>query len=285
MILELGKLLGAAAEQLRFLIPGNERQSLFREMFCEVRDLFVSSNEFGLSGYLSTGLRHGTLAGQLRAPFETYQLVTQRDEETKIYRDPSFWLDRYSTLPKAILLAMSERLQAFSRRVDELIDVARTEWIQVHTEAKPTGGLFDYTISDVRLAQLQQSVDGKTLYDDFLNAVFDLLWEITERSLRRVREQIDSCLKPLLMQEVDSLEHDIRAVFLTRDASEILASITKARTSAQYAVDKIASWFKRAKESDLEPYGLDLPIEIAIEMVKTFSPPFTSLIRCMRIAE
>lgn len=274
MIVELGRLIGPAAEQMRFLIPGNEVQSLFREMVTEIRDEFVLSNEFGLNGYLSTGLRHGTIAGQLRAPFETSNLVTQRDDETKVYRDPLHWQEKYSTLPPNVIEKLSEALRTFSRRLDDLIDLVRTQWIQIHTEQRPSAGAFDYSMSDVRLAALQSVVTTGS-YDEFIDSTFAYLWEQTERNLQNVRNRIDDELKPRLLSEVDTLEREIRESFGSLDCSAISTSITSARTAAQYAVDKMASWFRRAKASEIAPYTADFPIKIAIAMIQNIFPAFT----------
>lgn len=275
VILELGKILGAAAEQFELLIPANELNTLFYQMFAEVRDQFVSSNEYGLNGYLSTGLRHGTLAGQLRAPFEEEHLVTQRDEETKIYREPSFWLERFAASASASSsVVLSEALRTFSRELDELIDIVRADWIQITTESKMTRGLFDYSINDLRVAGLQSRVNLDTPYPTFVDILFEHLWEVTEKNLDRVRDKLEFVLKPALMKHVDALEHATNEVAAGNDSIGLAASITRARTSAQYAVDRIASWFRRAKTSNIGPYPLDLPISIAIAVVKNIFPNF-----------
>lgn len=275
MIIQIGKALGVAAENLQFLIPGDEILSLFREMFLEMRNQFVSSNEFGLDGYLSTGLRHGTLAGQLRAPFETEFLVTQRDEESKIYREPTYWIEQLAYIPDPYVKRVSESLRTFSRCIDDLIDTARNEWIQIKTELKPSSGLFDYTVSDIQLAEIQSEARRTTSYDEFVDTIFNHLWELTERNLNSVRKHIKEILKPNILQNIDNLEHSITEIKGDFDISVLTDAITRARTDAQYAVDKIENWFRRAQVSDIGPFTLDLPIDIAKAMVENIFPRFS----------
>ena len=52
-----------------------DASQIFSEIITTIRNEFVSSGEYGLDGYLSLNIRHGTLAGQLRAPLAKYNLL------------------------------------------------------------------------------------------------------------------------------------------------------------------------------------------------------------------
>lgn len=50
---------GDAAEKLHIIQNTPER--ILKELILHIRDAFVSSDEYGLNGYLSLNIRHGTL--------------------------------------------------------------------------------------------------------------------------------------------------------------------------------------------------------------------------------
>jgi hypothetical protein len=268
IILKFSELFG---DQMVVLVPNDELRPLLIEMVLEMRDQFVSSNEYGLDGYLSTGLRHGTLAGQIRAPFETEHLVTQRDEDSLVYRPPNHWLELLG-FTGVVAEELSRLLQDFSREIDDLIDRVRTDWIQIRTEKRETKGLFDYRLGQAHLIPLESKIKIGTSYEEFTSIVFEMLWQITERNLKQVREMIDLDLKPKLLSMIDGLSSRISAIHA--DTSLLKTSITSAKTNAQYAIDKIASWFMRAKASSIGPCEFDLPIEIALAMIKNVFPSF-----------
>lgn len=269
LLLKLTEMFG---DQLVLVVPNDELRSLLGEMLLEVRDQFVSSNEYGLDGYLSTGLRHGTLAGQVRSIFEAEHLVTQRDQESLVYKEPSYWLDDLS-IGVAAATEVSATLQDLSKGIDDLIDEVRTQWIQIRTEKKQTLGLFDYRLGPGHINVLQARMKLDTRYEDFIEAVFDLLWMITEANLRAVKRKIDEDLKPRILELVDQASSRINAI--SGDLSLLKNALTRSKTGSQNAIDKIASWFSRAKTSDIGPCEFDLPLKIAIAMVHNVFPSFS----------
>ncbi len=268
LILKLHEILG---EEVVVIVPRDELSALLYEMVAEVRDEFVSSSEFGLDGYLSTGLRHGTLAGQIRSPFETENLVTQRDETSMVYKEPTYWLEQLK-LSRADKDTLTNSLTEFSRSLDAIIDEVRGEWVQITTEKKHGLGMFDYRLAPKRLRALQAKLRDGASYKRFLELVFEMLWEITEKNLSDIRARIENELTERIVSLLD--EVGIRASQIGGDTARLQGAITRARTNAQYSLDRIASWFKRAKASDLGPCDLDLPLEIAIAMIKNVFPAF-----------
>ncbi|MBB5034487.1 hypothetical protein HNQ65_004092 [Prosthecobacter vanneervenii] len=271
-LIRLGLALRVDGSDFQLLLPGDERRSLLTEMFCEVRDHFVSNNEFGLDGYLSTGMRHGTLAGQLRAPFERENLITQRDDNTNIYRDPQVWLEHYSGFPTEKKESLAESIRRFSMDIDALIERTRVQWIQIRTERSTGEGMFDFRVPSYVITALQQVIESTTSYENFIDLLFDSLWQITDECLQLVREEITVTLKNDISKRVSSLENEIRSLMADQANAEILAAITRSGTESQYAVDKIANWFRRAPIPEMEPYSMDLPISIAKEFMLNLFP-------------
>ena len=126
---------------------------LFNEIIYTIRNEFVSSGEYGLDGYLSLNIRHGTLAAQLRAPLAKYNLLSTYIVESGEYEINLRWLHKVQSYhdKERVIAAIIE----FNKETDGIIEYLRKTLIQVSTEEKPSKGVFDYTLSESEISFLQ----------------------------------------------------------------------------------------------------------------------------------
>jgi len=253
-------------------MPGDEVLNLLTVMYLEIRDKFISSNEYGLDGYLSVRIRHGTLVGQLRLPLEVPGLVCQRDNQKNEYQDNVRWMAVYVTAPDEIRSEINKSLKKFSREVDGLVSMLKDRWIQISTELKNPDGLFKYTFSVDMLRILQSMVANVTTHEVFFDTVIKFLWAQTEVNLEKVRTKITDSLIENFNQVFDKLQHDILAVHRRYLLTDLMDQISNARTAIQNELTLIASWFTRPKESSFADYEPILPINIGIEMLRNIYP-------------
>lgn len=265
-------------------IPSNERQGLFTAMVLELRDNFVSSDEYGLDGYLSVGIRHGTLSGQLRGTLESEHLITQKDNNNNEYSPNTFWENICNPINENNQIRLLEIFAEFSREIDRLIDLLKNNWIQIKTENKNSKGLFEFLITLKDLDYLDANINSNTSYEKFIEMVFDMLWEKTEKNLANIRSKIGIELKDKFNNAFNNLQQSINSLDLL-DKSELNAKIASAKTTTQYELDKIASWFTRGKTSESTDYNLDLPIDISLEMIKNIYTNKTLIIEDRQISE
>lgn len=251
------------------VLPSNEKFSLFCSMFKELRDEFISSNIYGLDGYVSVRIRHGTLAGQIRSSMVVENLITAKDGETNIYKPNEYWVKKYADINELGNIQLVACLNEFSCSIDQLIDRVKNQCLQVKTENKNEEGLFDFCISDIEFQKFNLEANRCRDYEEFINFGIEELWIITERSLKLIREDFFKTIKnefndifDELVKKVQEMKADCKNEF-----SELNVSINKARTSLSYELDTIASWFARSHESDIENYGIHLPIEIGISTI------------------
>lgn len=247
------------------MIPTDEKTQLLYRMVFDTRDSFVSSNEYGLDGYLSVGIRHGTLSGQLRAPLEQEFLITQKDSESGKYILADIWKNKYMDSQIRLLVNGFDK---FGKTIDDIILKLRTEWIQIRTEKNERDGLFNFIITVEELDELKSKVDVSTSYDEFMDMVFELLWKKTDTSLLNIRRMIREDLK---VKFDDAFSEFL--IFLDRqknelDVVDIKSRIAKAQTTIQYELTKVSNWFKRNDASETSDYSVDLPINIAMEWIK-----------------
>lgn len=263
------------------IADGNEKFLLFARMFLELRDKFVSSNEHGLDGYLSVGIRHGTLSGQLRGPLEAEKVITTKDKETDIYRDNEYWAKILeNTIGTEKTRSIIERLNEFSRGVDDLIDLLKNKWIQIRHSTKNPDGLFDYQFKPIELRLIEMQIKPTTTYDEFVEMSLNKLWEATEINLATVQQKISTELKELfnkhflvLQQEINSYrDQEVFYRIYTSGIPALHASINRARIAVNDELDRIAGWFKLSKSSELLDYEISLAIDMALEQIRNIYP-------------
>ncbi|MDF9663788.1 hypothetical protein [Bacillus wiedmannii] len=259
-------------EGLELKMPVNEKQGLFTAMVLELRDNFVSSNEYGLDSYLSVGIRHGTVSGQLRSPLEANNLITQKDTKTNLYHSNTHWINKYNSSDKHSLEAIDMHLKQFSRQIDDLIELLKNKWIQIKTEQKNSEGLFNFQIILKELEALQSNITVHTPYEEFVDKVIEMLWRMTEDSLFDIRGKISNDLKRRFYSAFDGLEQNLNSLKERVDLTEIISHIRTCRTSIEYELDKIAGWFTRTNITERSDYDIRLPIDIGLEIIKYTYP-------------
>ena len=253
-------------QTLELMMPSDERRQLFYRIIFDLRDSFVSSNEYGLDGYLSVGIRHGTLSGQLRAPLEEKHLITQKDSETGIYQLSSFWKNK--DLNEEFQKKITFILDMFGKTVYSLIDKLKNQWIQIKTETSNPKGLFNFQMYLHDLEYLESVVSNNTTYEELVDIIFDELWKKTDVSLRDMRKQINGELKDefneafdLMLVEIDKLKEKV-------DITDLKEQIISSKTTMQYELEKISQWFTRNKSSYMSSFSADIILEIVHELTK-----------------
>lgn len=161
-----------------FMFIQNAPERIFRELVFRVRDAFVSSDEYGLNGYLSLNFRHGTLEDELRSPLNKALLTAKKDMLTNEYIVNKYWVE-YCHKNDADLIRNA--MVQFHIETESIIIKLKSKYIQIRTEEKETEGIFDYRLSKSDIFNLSTSTVECSTYDQFLDVIINYLWEITEK--------------------------------------------------------------------------------------------------------
>ena len=260
---------------IQLILPQNEMQEIINNMVVELRDQYVSSTEHGLNGYLSVRIRHGTLSGQLRRPLEASHLITQRDSEDNTYKRNEHWPAHFALASVEVVDATNSRLAAFSADFDALVGQIRDSWIQVK-KSVPGEGLFDFSLSNMSLTEVEDFINEETTFEVFLDFMFSQLNNILDDSLAAIRRKLDQEAKSQIYDLLNSLQADLKDLAGELDTSDINNAIGVARTELQLALDRIIDWFRRSNTASSEPFGIEDVINIGVESVRTASNRFSA---------
>lgn len=246
---------------------------MFRSLFLEVRNQFVSSNNYGLDSYLSIRIRHGTLQGQLRSPFETHHLILQRLAPGHGYAESDYWPSR---LGLDVLDGKRTELHflfsQFSRDIDAEIVSVKDQMIHVSTEEKKRQGLFDYSYTDAELlAILDAKFDDVVNYDQFIDRTFLVLWQKTLGNLATVRATIESQTAPRLRETLSRLEVGLRGVFVG-EGQELFQAVTRAYPALNNALDTVSDWFQPSSQATPEALEAAVIADVALASYRNIHP-------------
>jgi hypothetical protein len=240
---------------------------LFKENFLELRDTFISSKEYGLDSYLSVRIRHGTLSGELRKPFESENLITQRNVKTNYYDENEYW-KRNLNINIELMEQIQLKLNELSLKIDELTSIVKDHWIQIKTEkTSASNGLFDYSYTDKQLLTLYNKYINITVYEDFINEVFSDLIEKTELNLKLIRTTILVDLKGNLFDILNELHGYINALPEKTKLTALSTAIANCKTNVQTMLDKISRWFIFAPDKKISEFNITYAIETGIEIL------------------
>ncbi|PFF22489.1 hypothetical protein CN324_05250 [Bacillus anthracis] len=254
-------------KEINLMLPGDEKWNLFSNMVLEIRDSFVSSKEYGLDGYLSVGIRHGTLSGQLRGKIENEHLITQIDSVEQKYHDNNYWVERVGITKPELIGYLIKSLNDFSQSIDNLINVLKNELIQINIDnSKNENALFDYIITTSDLEYLDTLIREDTEYNEFVDIIIEYLWRRTDGNLSEINYYLKNHFKTEMNICFEKLQFDLDNLKDQVDIADLSNVIVRMKTEMQYEVDKISSWFSRRDPSEQSDYEIGLPIEIGLEM-------------------
>jgi hypothetical protein len=272
LLLQIGSQLGKRGLKLRVSLPRNERLAAFNELYLTIRDRFVSSSEHGLDVYLSVGIRHGTLAGQLRSVFERESLLGRRSADGS-FSSPAKWAELFGATEHALALeALTREIAAFTDGVDSLIRELRDKYIQINTESRPNEGWFDYRFTSQEVLAFESRSQDVESFDAFCDLVVEALWQRTELNLARVRSSLTGMIKTSFASLLDKLSDVSGSLPVSQGRMQFQAAITRVRPIMQTELASIAAWFTRHGAGDSDPYRIDTALDIARTMFERCNP-------------
>lgn len=245
----------------------------FKLMFLEIRDKFILSKEYGLDGYLSTRIRHGTLKNHLRSLFESLNLITQKTNEDT-YIENVYWENKLQN--DGLNQHLQNALKTFSREIDNLADYIIKELIQVKTEKyhDKKSALFDYSFTQESLGSIFKHVRDANFkdYNEFLDLITNILIARTEDNLKIVRDVLTNQVQEKFHLIITQLQNSIKLYEIDKLLPELSSSVLKSNTDIQQELENIAAWFNLTEQSSNLILNNETIIKTAIEITNSIYP-------------
>lgn len=257
---------GRTEEKLRVIAnPRAQVERYFREIFRTIRDAFVRSDDYGLDTFLSVQIRHATLVGHLRSPFESNSLISIKSAKANQYLPGPFW-ELQEGAPNGAAEAVASAFTEFSMRIDGNIQRLKNELIQVRIEGETGGALLDYSYSDTELATLHASVGDLLDQDAVLAHVFSELWGRTEVVLNILKIHIRDVVATELDRALDELSEKLKS-YRSWLREDFQAAIVSCRGAIAHETDVVVGWFDVDQNQAYPDCELDTLVDIAAKWV------------------
>jgi len=240
---------------------------LFAGLHNEIKNRFLSSDEYGLDTSLSVEIRHGTLSGQIRGPFERAHLITRRDAADGQYAPNNYWLERSSDATDPNLEALDALLTDFSARIDAKIDEVKDRWIQLRDAEKNPEGLFAYEYDGTEIKQARDKADAAADSQELVDAIFDDLWLRTRNNLSAVKHEIKTTLATALYEFLTELETNVQYI-LPEIATDLRQHVASCRTELDTELEVIAGWFAVDEASAMSDFEIGVVLDTVLEQVR-----------------
>ena len=253
---------GENIEKFKFIQDAPER--IFRELVFHIRDAFVSSDEYGLNGYLSLNFRHGTLEDELRSPLNKALLTAKKDITTNEYIINSHWINGTNNENDKII---SKAISQFHIQTEAIINKLKSKYIQIRTEEKNTEGIFDYRLHEQNLWMLSFEANGCNTFDEFLDIIIAFLWKITENNLVVMKEVMKTEILEDYTTAFNNLKSAIATVSNRNKLRELQQKINEASTDMQNVIDRVCYWFQRSTESKHSDFDLQFAFDLGLQTI------------------
>jgi len=219
---------------------------IYMELFNAVKDKFLNS-QFGIVAYLSTRIRHGVLVGELRPIFETHNLITLKEGNSSKYRRNNYWDLVYSNFSHTQKEQIQITLSDFASKIDGVIFDLIKKQLQVYKPEINKEGWFNYEFDLNKLWYHSVAAIYSESFEDFVQGIFDVLWQRTDESLEFIREKIQNDILNQFNTYFDELEREIINQLGEQNSEPIRKSIKDCSTEIQTVIQKISRWFRRSE--------------------------------------
>ncbi len=262
-------------KQFRLLIEGEKSENIkhiqdaperiFRELVFGIRDAFVSSDEYGLNGYLSLNFRHGTLEDELRSPLNKAMLTAKKDIITNEYVVNKYWTN---SVKKEDAEIIRKAISRFHIETEAIINKLKGKYIQIRTEEKQTEGIFDYRLYESNLLLLSLKVAECNTFDEFLDIIIAFLWQTTENNLLAMKTIIKTEILEDYSIAFSNLKSAIINVSNRNKLRDLQQKINETSTDMQNVLDRVCYWFQRSTESKHSDFDLQFAFDLGLQTIK-----------------
>ncbi len=245
----------------------NALKEISFQLFDEIRKQFLKS-KFGLGTYLSTRIRHGVFEGELRSVFSGHYLALNMENDE--YIPNNIWKTRYR-LTDDSNKALIGNLKMFSKSIDQLIKIFKSDILQIRT-TKEEKGYFNYILDDDTICWCTIDAYKKsTDFESFSYSIMNYLWELTEHSLSNIRKEIKTILTTKCHALLDELESSVKNNANYNFTNDFKSSVNDARTEVSQRLLKIEGWF-HIQDMKFEDYNLEELIKICWDITCKMHP-------------
>ena len=237
------------------------RYSNYKLLFDQIKQEFIFNEDFGFKSFLSMRIRHGTFENVLRSVFDKFHLISSKESSGDEYKEINYWKDEMRC-PRKFEIQFQEIFKSSSRSIDDLIELGLS-WIKISEHKDENNAIFDFTFSEDEMrANFINRVGRIKNSDEFIQEVYDILYDKLDVQLKTIRQKISSELSPRFVEIIEQMEADISSIYSNNNqTTKLQEQIIACKTEIQLVTNQVRKWFKISQT----PYVDELPMEMILE--------------------
>lgn len=250
-------------------MPTNEADQLLGEMVRKMKEMFLKNSIYGLHGFLSRRIRHGSLIGHLRGPVERHALITQMSDASGAYSQNSHWPLQFTFKDSTSRLRVERAFAEFSKAFDRELLSMRDEKLQVKDD-QHLNGIFDIPITSRVFAVIRSSIKNDLNIRSLIAASTVTFWTLLVPSLKDAENLIKFKFQKRASELFNRLQGNVTPNIVSDEAATKFAvAVRLAIEETQFQVKTVASWFdKKDDKSKRRTYTLFDAIEVGVKSAK-----------------
>lgn len=261
-----------ADDQITVRVFTPQSQVLFRDILKGMENLFIKSPKYGLEANICTRIRHGTLLGQLRSPYQKERLITVKEASSGSYQKNKFWIQRAGNYGEDGVSELETLLETLSQSVDKISVELKDELIQIKSKEKPKG-LFDIAVSETQTMALAIGISESSSFENFSSFLLSFFWNKLDQCLHEIRGLLNNSIKVRLVSSLTDLEADIQSLHLDSSFKrDLLNAVARTRTDVQTEVDNITNWFNLPERQDISGFNFVQVLDMVLDTAKNVEP-------------
>jgi len=221
----------------------------------------------GLNSYLSTRIRHGTLASTIINPLIN-QGVYLSDNTPKL----TTFQTAVSRYAQNLESKIHDIQKEFQDEIKSLVDVFVNQLIQVTANGRGTvENLFDFNISQVDVLGLRKKLGNDPTENDCWNAVDRWLERKLRESCAKVTQQLNGQVKDKINEILISFSDKLEKLFSKNDSgmpSSLRDELVTTRLTLYKQLNIIKNWFDLGETEREETYELSIVLNIVESMLQ-----------------
>jgi hypothetical protein len=250
-----------------------DQHKFFNGIIEKIKVAYLNTSPYSLECFIGTRIRHNYCKDNLKKVFEEENLFSKKmKDNSPDYIVNDYWKDRLPEEDYNIVIVVLSR---FSQIIDTKINEIREKWMRIKQDDVGFG-LFDFRFVTQYFLDYVFYDYEKALNDSegFFKEIIIYLDEYTGILLNKIKEKIDSDLKPYYNRAISELETNIKAIdFDKYMKSEMLRKIEISKAKYIDDIEGFKDIFNM--EHDKYPdYTLTELIEFCLEIEKDMNNQF-----------
>jgi hypothetical protein len=267
-------------------IPENEADEILATMVLRMKQMFLSNSIYGLDGYISKRIRHGSLIGHLRGPVERHKLITQRSNDRAAYEVNNFWTQKLSQSDTNAKTRLSKALEDFSKAFDRELLQLKDERLQIRDE-KHAEGIFDFPVTAAALVVIRSSIKSDVTLDGLTRAAIVAFWTLLRSALSEAQNLVRVRFQTKVSEMFNRLQAAASPCIRNEPFyGEFINAVRLAAEETQVQTVTVAGWFEKSGVDDHgRTYSLDDAVDIGVKSAQSAFGDFRPYVvkRCDKI--